>query len=143
MDADELQRLLGSARGVRHACDLDLLLFFHRHPMSLLTSEQLVASVGYERERVAQSLEGLIDAGYLTRSQNRTHAARLYILQTAAVPTGPALAALLQVGSTRQGRQALLALLYSDPSSDPEPVQSRYRAPVVKIDSRERLSGHP
>ena len=54
---------------IQHACDLDLLLFFKRHPRALLTSDQIVSYLGYDRERIARSLEGLITAGHLTRSQ--------------------------------------------------------------------------
>lgn len=132
MTADELRPLLDRARSIRHACDLDLLLFFHRHPRSILTSEQLVAYVGYERERVAQSLEGLIQAGYVTRSQNPAHPARLYILQTDAV-SGGSLAALMRFGSTRAGRQQLLTMLDTGAAPVPEPIQGRYRGRVVKI----------
>ena len=60
--------MLDRIRAIRQACDLDLLLFFHRHPCALLTGEQLVAFVGYDRERVAKSLDGLIEAGHLKRS---------------------------------------------------------------------------
>ena len=40
---EEVQRLLSRAPIIRSACDLDLLVFFHRHPRVLLTSEQLAA----------------------------------------------------------------------------------------------------
>lgn len=133
MGDDELRQLLDRIRGVDYACDLDLLLFFHRHPRSLLTSEQLAASVGYERERVARSVDALIEAGYVTRSPNPTHPAHLYVLvQATAGPPG-ALRELLRIASTRPGRQRLLALLDTSPVRAPEPVRGHSRSRVVKV----------
>ena len=48
--------MLDRMRGIRHPCDLDLLLFFYRHPCALLSAEQLVADprpvlrMSWERE---------------------------------------------------------------------------------------------
>lgn len=133
MKDDQLRLLLDRAHGVQHACDLDLLLFFHRHPRSLLTSEQLAASVGYERERVARSIEGLIEAGYLTRSPNPAHSARLYVVQPTSGPSDDPLRELLRTASTRPGRQRLLALLDASSVPAPEPVRAHARARLVKI----------
>ena len=47
---------------LRHPCDLDLLLFFSRHPRAFLVSERLAQYVGYDLPQVAQSLETLIAA---------------------------------------------------------------------------------
>lgn len=113
MDQHGLRPLLDGVPGVRNACDLDLLLFFRRHPRALLTSEQLVAYVGYGRDRVATSLDGLIEGGLLTRSQNPSHAARLYELQIAA--TDGQLASLLKIAGTREGRQNVLRQLKTGP----------------------------
>jgi DNA-binding MarR family transcriptional regulator len=57
--------------GLRDVCDLDLLLFFSRHPRVVLSSEQLAAYVGYDPQQVARSLEVLVDAGLLRRSLNQ------------------------------------------------------------------------
>jgi hypothetical protein len=59
MATEDLRSMLDRMRGIRHACD-DLLLFFHRYPCALLTSEQLAAYVGYEGEQLAKSPERLI-----------------------------------------------------------------------------------
>src|SRR5436190_16953593 len=48
---------------LRHPCDLDLLLFFSRHPRAFLLSERLAEYVGYDLTQVMQSLETLITAG--------------------------------------------------------------------------------
>jgi len=106
--------MLDRIRGIRHACELDLLLFFYRHPRALLTGEKLVAYLGYDRERVATSLEGLIEAGLLTRSQNRSRSARLYVLALESVPGG-LLLSFLKIVATRPGRQEAMQLLNSRP----------------------------
>lgn len=108
--------MLDRIRGIRHVCDLDLLLFFYRHPRALLTGEQLVAHLGQDRERVAKSLEGLIDAGLVTRSQNPSHPARLYVLEMDAVPDG-GLASFLNIAATRQGRLEVMRLLSAGPAA--------------------------
>ena len=105
MNGRRFQHLLDSIGVLRHPCDLDLLLFFHRHPRAILTSERLAAYVGYDLNQLARSLDLLTDAGLLIRSQNPTHAARLYVLQT---PEGGWLASVLAIASTRDGREQLI-----------------------------------
>ena len=122
--------MLEQIRGVRHECDLDLLLFFYRHPRALLASEQIVACVGYPGERVAKSLDGLIEAGLLTRSQNPSHAARLYVLVPDAIPGG-VLASFLKIAATREGRLQVMRLLRGDPGRNP--VGRPRRASLAKV----------
>src|SRR5438445_5618492 len=105
MKGRRFQHLLESIGTLRHPCDLDLLLFFHRHPHSLLTSERLAAYVGYDLNQIGRSVDLLTEAGLLSGSQNPPHAARLYILQTSG--TGW-LMSLIDMASTRAGRQTLL-----------------------------------
>lgn len=109
VSTNDLPALLERIQGIRHACDLDLLMFFSRHPRAFLTSEQIVASLGYDRDRIAKSLDGLIDAGFLTRSRTSTRAARLYMLQI----EGPdsLLSSLLKLAATRPGRHEIMRLL--------------------------------
>jgi DNA-binding MarR family transcriptional regulator len=102
--------MLDRIRSIRHACDLDLLMFFHRHPCALLTGEEPVAYLGYDREQVAKSLDGLIEAGLLRRSQSSSGVARLYILELSGT-TGGLLVSLLKIAGTRQGRQDVMRLL--------------------------------
>src|SRR2546425_9361938 len=71
---------------LRHPCDLDLLLFFSRHPRAYLITERLAEYVGYELPQVAQSLETVITAGLLRRSPDSTHPARLYVLTPGSPP---------------------------------------------------------
>ena len=118
MAAKDLRSLLDRIGSIRHACDLDLLLFFYRHPCALLTSELIVAYLGYEHEQVAKSLEGLIEAGLVTRSMNPAHAARLYTLQLGGA-SGSLLSSLLMIASTRQGRLDVKQLLESEPTQAP------------------------
>jgi hypothetical protein len=115
MTTHDLRSMLERIRGVRHACDLDLLLFFHRHPLALLTSEQIVVYVGHDRERIAKSLDGLIEAGLLTRSQDPSHAARLYALELDGVPGG-LLSTFLKIAATREGRLEVMRLLSRRPA---------------------------
>lgn len=124
MDKRELRTILDRIRSVRHACDLDLLLFFYRHPRALLTAERLISYVGYDREQVARSLDGMIEAGLLSRSQNPSHTARLYVLQLDAFPGG-LLGSFLRLAATRQGRGEVLRLLATP---DPAPRAELRRA---------------
>src|SRR3954469_20342360 len=89
---------------LRHPCDLDLLLFFRRHPRAMLTSDRIAAYVGYPLDRVERSLDRLSDTRLLERSQHRTDGARLHVLP----PPGEWLAALLEAGTTPRGRRELL-----------------------------------
>lgn len=121
--------MLDRIRGVRHACDLDLLLFFYRHPLALLTGEQLVTYLGRDREQVAKSLDGLIEAGLVTRSQSPPDTARLYVLELGALPGG-LMSSFLQIAATRQGRLEVIRLLGS----------GRRGAPVARLRRRTRLT---
>ena len=123
--------LLARTPVVRHACDVDLLLFLRRHPRALLTSEQLAAFAGYDIKEVAKSLDAFIDAGLLERTQNPKHAARMYILVLDG-PQGGGLDALLKLASKRQGRHDILrALRTARLRTNPGTVQGKRR--LLKI----------
>lgn len=107
---EDIDRLLDRVGLLRQACDLDLLVFFARHPRTLLTSEQLATWLGYELKQIAQSLEVLLDAGFITRTQNPTHAARMYVFAIGG-SNGGWLPAILKLASTRAGRLAILSEL--------------------------------
>ena len=97
------------AAGLRDACDLDLLLFFSRHPRVVLSSEQLAAYVGYDLAQVARALDRLLETGLLRRTLNQGASGRMYVLEVDSAQEG--LAALRQVCATPDGRNALKGLL--------------------------------
>src|SRR5262249_8437404 len=99
MTRRRFEHLLSSIGALRHPCDLDLLLFFHRHPRALLTSERLGAYVGYDLNQLGRSLDLLTEAGLLERSQNPTHPARMYVLNA---PDTGWLKSLLDIASTKE-----------------------------------------
>lgn len=121
---------------LRHSCDLDLLLFFHRHPRAFLISERLAQYVGYELPQVEQSLETLITAGLLRRSPNSTHPARLYVLKPGST-LGGWLSSLLRFAATREGRLAVIHALKQQQSlvlsggGEPEAVPRRSKEPYA------------
>jgi hypothetical protein len=78
---DRIAVQLVEAAGLRDACDLDLLLFFSRHPRVVLTSEQLAAYVGYDLVEVARALDLLLGAGLLKRTLNHGAPGRMYVLE--------------------------------------------------------------
>lgn len=107
---EEIKRLLTKISAIRGACELDLLVFLHRHPRVLLTSDQLAAFLGYDMKKIANAIEAFIDGGLLERTQNPAHAARLYVLVLDG-PQGGELTGLLKLASTRQGRHDIFELL--------------------------------
>jgi len=110
MHREEARRLLAHSRVLKHACDVDLLVFFARHPRSLLATESLANFLGYDLKDIAESLDVLLGAGLLKRAQTPAHAARLYVFALNGAHMGPDggwLPALLEMASTRQGRLAL------------------------------------
>jgi hypothetical protein len=110
MRLQSTKRLLARTPFIQNACDLDLILFLHRHPRMLLTSERLAELVGYNLKEIAKSLDSFIDAGVLERTQQSTHAARLFVL-TVDGPHMGGVRTLLDSGSTRQGRRFILDAL--------------------------------
>ena len=117
MKREDARRLLDRIGVLRHRCDLDLLLFFARHPRTLVTSEQLAAWLGYEPKQIAESLEILLEADLLTQTQNPTHPARMYVIVVEG-PTGGWLPLLLEHAATRPGRLAILEALSRRASED-------------------------
>lgn len=102
-----MKQLLARLSVIRNGCDLDLLVFLSRHPRTLLTNEQIAAFVGRDMKQVAQSLDTFIEAGLLERTQNPTHAARMYLLHLDG-PQGGGFKRLLELASTREGRRVIL-----------------------------------
>ena len=128
MHREEARRLLDRIRVLKHACDLDLLVFFARHPRSLLASESLASFLGYGIKDIAESLDVLLGAGLLKRAQTPAHAARLYVFALNGAHVGPDggwLPALLEMASTRQGRLALRETLGRRSSEGPGGVMAQ------------------
>ena len=136
MSAKRVRDLLDRIGCVMRPCDLDLLLFFYRHPRAVLTSERLALYVGYELAEVARSLDALIGGGLLSRVQKPGGIARMYVL-TITGPLGGWLDALLRLVSTRQGRLSVLEALSRGRAAEgtgpraagPQPSH-RWRAPM-------------
>lgn len=110
---EEARTLLDRASVLHEPADFDLLVFFARHPRTLLASESLAALLGYDLNDIARSLEALLEGGLLKRTQTSAHAARLYVFAADAphewVPP------LLKMAATRAGRLALRQLLANRP----------------------------
>ena len=134
MTPNRTEDLLGRIGCLRHPCDLDLLLFFNRHPRAFLISERLAQYVGYDLPQVDKSLETLIAAGLLRRSPDSTHPARLYVLSRRST-LGGWLSSLLRIAATREGRLTVMhALKERRPSrpladGEPGPVASAEEVP--------------
>jgi DNA-binding transcriptional ArsR family regulator len=107
------------AAGLRDACELDLLLFFSRHPRIVLSSEHLAAYIGYEVPQVARALDRLLGAGLLKRTLNHGAPGRMYVLEVDHVEAW--LEPLRRVCATPDGRNALKALLKGRQSRDSDP----------------------
>ena len=103
---DDARTLLSRIPALQGSCDLDLLAFFAKHQRTLLTSEHLARLLGYPLKEIAQSLDVLLGAGFLTLTQNLTHPSRMYVFTPDSTHTG-ALSAVVALASTREGRLAL------------------------------------
>ncbi|HXD95011.1 MAG TPA: hypothetical protein VN646_00585 [Candidatus Acidoferrum sp.] len=114
---------LVEAAGLRDACDLDLLLFFSRHPRVVLTSEQLATYVGYELQQVARALELLLGAGLVKRTLNQGAPGRMYVLEVDHAEDW--LEPLRRVCATPDGRNAVKVLLKQRQSQNGDPSPRR------------------
>ena len=128
MKPEDASHLLDRLGVLSHPCDLDLLLFFVKHPRCLLPSETLAAFLGYEPKLMADSLETLLAAGFLARTQTPAHAARLYVMAIDA-DTNDWLPRVLNAASTRGGRLALRAALAARASQHRVPPLAQRRRP--------------
>jgi hypothetical protein len=125
---DQAHILLNRIPALQRPCDLDLLVFFAKHPRTLMTSEQLARLLGYQLNEMARSLDVLLEAGLLTRTQKPPRAARMYVFAINGANEGwpPEL---VQLASTREGRLALRrVLMHSARSTDGPPTQAEDEA---------------
>jgi hypothetical protein len=112
---DQARTLLNRIPALQRPCDLDLLVFFAKHPRILMSSEQLAQLLGYQLNEVARSLEALLAARFVTRTQNPARLTRLYAFVTDGT-NGGLLLEVVEFASTREGRLALRRALTLSPS---------------------------
>jgi len=135
VNREDTRRLLDVVEVIRSPCDLDLLLFFVRHPRSLLTSDQIAALLGYPIKDIAVSLEGLLAADLLSGRQHPSQAASMYIFAASGQPN-EGLPAVLRLASTRAGRLSFVKALGAPArqgTSQPvvQQMQSNHTVPSV------------
>lgn len=151
----DARRLLDRIDILANSCDLDLLIFFARHPRTLLASEHLAILLGFEFTQVATSLDVLQRAGLITMSENPLDTARIFVFTTGDQGAGW-LPDLLELASTREGRLALVRALRERPAGnrrrhprvatteagghprDPEPAKPAAQRPLSKRKRRTR-----
>jgi hypothetical protein len=130
MYGQSAQQLLDRIKIIRTVCDLDLLVFFARHPRTILSSDSVASFLGYELKQIADSLEMFLAAGVISRKQSAAHAARFYVLNDAAAKDD-SVHAFLEFASHRPGRAALKHILLrgsvkgAGPSRSPGGVRKR------------------
>ena len=131
MKREQARRLRDRIGVLGNPCDLDLLLFFVRHPRSLLTSDQIAAYIGYDVKQIGDSLDALLASKLLTRSQNPARAARMYVFGISGQDGGGGwLSSLVDFVSTREGRLAMREALTERRRENPgEPTASLERGP--------------
>jgi len=112
METQSLPTTLDALQFIRNACDFDVLMFFHRHPCVLMTTEELASHVGYRPERVQESLDALIESGLLIQSRTPSRTARMLALELSGAP-GRQISPILTIAATREGRQGVMRLLGS------------------------------
>lgn len=122
MNSRRIDDLLEQATMLRNGCDLDLLLFFRRHPHVLLTGDQLTRYLGYDIHQVGNSLDRMIAGGLIRKSQHAAHPARMYRLSDGSGYDDGALDALLELASTPDGRRAVIKALRVAAAGDPGAV---------------------
>jgi hypothetical protein len=143
MKRGDARRLLDGIGVLRHRSDLDLLVFFARHPRSLLASESLAAFLGYDLKEIAESLDVLLSAGLIARRQTPAHAARMYVF-AADGPGGGWLPELLRLARTREGRLALReALMDRSPDGSGPAAGSQGRTRAARPGPRELIVPKP
>lgn len=111
MNYRRIDNLLNHATTLRTGCDLDLLLFFRRHPYVLLPGDHLTRLLGYDLHQVKDSLDRLIACGLIRKTQHAMHPARMYLLSDGSTDDNGSLDALLELASTPDGRRAVLKAL--------------------------------
>ena len=112
---DRARTLLKRLPALQRPCDLDLLVFFAKHQRTLMSSEQLARLLGYQLKEIARSLDVLLAADFLTRTENPARLARMYVFATGGTNDG-SLPTVVELASTREGRLALRRALTHSPA---------------------------
>jgi hypothetical protein len=112
------------AAGLQEPCDLDLLLFFSRHPRVVLSSDQLATYVGYDVAQITRALEVLLRAGFMTRLLSPGATRRMSLMETA--HTDEWLEPLRRLCATPDGRRALRSSLKA-PRAQAQPLNGAPR----------------
>ena len=115
IDENRARTLLERLPAIQRLCDLDLLMFFAQHLRTLMSSERLALLLGYPIKEIARSLDALIAADLLTRTQNPVGPARMYVFAPNGA-NGESLSAVVESASTREGRLALRGALTRSPA---------------------------
>ena len=129
----DARRLLDRIDLLGNPCDLDLLVFFARHPRTLVASEHLAVLLGYEFTQTAASLDVLHRAGLITMSENPLDTAHIFVFTTGDQGAGW-LPDLLELASRRDGRLALLRALRERSAGDRRAVPRVEQAPTAEPD---------
>ena len=135
MTTDDARTLIDRVAVLRHPCDLDLLVFFSKHSRTLLSSEHLSTLLGCDIKQMADSLEVLLDAGLVRRSQSLTQSTRMYVFSGGGIDGG-SLLKLVALASTRVGRLALIEVLKSPSRDQPVGQAGRVRPPPDAVSAR-------
>ena len=96
-----------------HPCDLELLVYFSRHPACVLTRTDLAHAVGHDVRQITASLDGLAAAKLLRYSQAASSTAQAPVESYRLTPGlwTEVLPALLRLASSAEGRQRLYQAL--------------------------------
>lgn len=137
----DARHLLDEFDVLRNPCDLDLLIFFARHPRALLSTGHIGAFSGHGPKDIAASLELLLTAALLTRVPHARHPGRMYELATNESQKATWLAAVTQVASTREGRLALLRELKARRRGQRGPGETTGTLPFPQGSGTDRASG--
>ena len=109
MKDEQASCLLDRSGMLRDRCDLDLLLFFVRHPRVLLSSDQIATLLGHTVKQLDDSLKAFVTANLLSRTQKPSGFARLYVFADGDAPGW--LSSLVELTSTREGQLAIRSAL--------------------------------
>ena len=104
-DAD-VQHWLQSV-GVESLCELEVLTFLHRHPITLLPPEYLARLLGYEMEPVVAALDSLSALQLLEWSAQSRGARSYQVIAPSVLSRTDALERLLALSGHRSGRLLL------------------------------------